>query len=77
VGKTDAPDDSGYLKWRMDPTSPREQLVWRVVYVVGIGVQSIPRYVTTNHAIIRDCEIAGLAILGVACLVGLSKIHSY
>jgi hypothetical protein len=77
VGKTDAPDDSSYLKWRVDPTSPRERVLAAVVYAVGWGAQILPRHLTTNHSVIRGWAIAGLAVFLLGGLVALSKIHSY
>jgi len=77
VGKSDAPDDGGYLKWRKDPDSPRERVFAGVTWAIGWGFQTVPRYLTTNHSVVRGWIIAGLAVWALAGLIGLSKVHSY
>lgn len=77
MGKTEAPDDSGYLKWRQDPDSRRDRALAAIVGTIGWGAQILPRYLTTNHSVIRGWTIAGLAVLLLGGLIALSKVHSY
>ena len=77
MGKAEELDDSGYLKWRVDKESPRMRWVGTALYAAGTAALTLPHYFTTNHAVATGFDLAGLAILGIGFLIGLSRIHSY
>jgi hypothetical protein len=62
VGKAEEPDDSSYLKWRVDEMSPRTRWVTEALFAAGTAALMLPHYFTTNQAIAIGFDFAGLAL---------------